>query len=61
MVKTDFYTYQKADYRTKGFGELKEFPIVVLIDKMSASASEILALALREQGSNVKILGTSSF
>ena len=61
VVKTDFYTYQKADYRTKGFGELKEFPIVVLIDKMSASASEILALALREQGSNVKILGTSSF
>ena len=54
-------SYQKADYRTKGFGELKEFPIVVLIDKMSASASEILALALREQGSNVKILGTSSF
>ena len=61
VVKTDFYTYQKADYRTKGFGELKEFPIVVLIDKMSASASEILALALREQGLNVKILGTSSF
>ena len=61
VVKTDFYTYQKADYRAKGFGELKEFPIVVLIDKMSASASEILALALREQGSNVKILGTSSF
>ena len=61
VVKTDFYTYQKADYRTKGFGELKEFPIVVLIDKMSASASEILALALREQGSNVKIMGTSSF
>ena len=28
---------------------------------MSASASEILALALREQGLNVKILGTSSF
>ena len=61
VVKTDFYTYQKVDYRAKGFGELKEFPIVVLIDKMSASASEILALALREQGSNVKILGTSSF
>ena len=61
VAKTDFYTYQKVDYRTKGFGELKEFPIVVLIDKMSASASEILALALREQGSNVKILGTSSF
>ena len=61
VVKTDFYTYQKADYRAKGFGELKGFPIVVLIDKMSASASEILALALREQGSNVKILGTSSF
>lgn len=61
VVKTDFYTYQKADYRAKGFGELKGFPIVVLIDKMSASASEILALALREQGSNVKIMGTSSF
>ena len=61
VVKTDFYTYQKTDYRAKGFGELKDFPIVVLIDKMSASASEILALALREQGSNVKILGTSSF
>jgi hypothetical protein len=61
VVKTDFYTYQKADYRAKGFGELKGFPIVVLIDKMSASASEILALALREQGPNVQILGTPSF
>ena len=61
VAKTDFYTYQKVDYRTKGFGELKEFPIVVLIDKMSASASEILALALREQGPNVQILGTPSF
>ena len=61
VAKTDFYTYQKADYRAKGFGELKGFPIVVLIDKMSASASEILALALREQGPNVQILGTPSF
>ena len=61
VVKTDFYTYQKTDYRTKGFGELKGVPIVVLIDKMSASASEILALALREQGPNVQILGTPSF
>ena len=61
VAKTDFYTYQKTDYRSKGFGELKGFPIVVLIDKMSASASEILALALREQGPNVQILGTPSF
>lgn len=49
--------------RQKMFSELeekKEYPIVALIDKGSASASEILAGALKEAG-NYDIVGVTSF
>jgi carboxyl-terminal processing protease len=47
-------------YKAEGGAELSEYPVVVLIDQGSASASEILAGALRDNR-NVKLVGEKSF
>jgi carboxyl-terminal processing protease len=47
-------------YKTEGNAELANYPIVVLIDQGSASASEILSGALRDDR-NVQLIGTKSF
>ena len=47
-------------YKTEGNSELANYPIVVLINQGSASASEILAGALRDNR-NVKLVGNKSF
>jgi len=47
-------------YKTDGNSNLADYPIVVLINQGSASASEILAGALRDDR-NVKLIGTKSF
>lgn len=47
-------------YKAEGNSELANYPIVVLIDQGSASASEILAGALRDNR-NVKLIGMKSF
>ncbi len=47
-------------FRTNGNGALKNIPIVILINAGSASASEILAGALRDDRS-VKLIGDQSF
>jgi len=47
-------------YKTEGNSNLANYPIVVLINQGSASASEILAGALRDNR-NVKLIGTKSF
>lgn len=51
---------QQTIYKAQGNSTLVEYPIVVLINEGSASASEILAGALRDNR-NVKIIGTKSF
>jgi carboxyl-terminal processing protease len=52
------------DHKTNYFGNKenvrKTYPIVILQNEHSASASEVLAIALRENG-NYPILGTQSF
>jgi carboxyl-terminal processing protease len=45
---------------TNGTGRLSEYPIIILMNKGSASASEILAGALRDNRS-IKIVGQTSF
>ncbi len=47
-------------YRSNGYKELQSFPVVVLINKGSASASEILAGALRDI-KQIKLIGETSF
>lgn len=50
----------KQIYKAEGNAEFANYPIVVLTDQGSASASEILAGALRDNR-NIKLIGTKSF
>lgn len=56
-IKYNLYNYAKY---TSGDGILKDYPLVVLINSASASASEILAGALSEIGGD-KIIGETSY
>lgn len=47
-------------YKTEGNSDFANYPVVVLINQGSASASEILAGSLRDNR-NVKLIGTKSF
>lgn len=51
---------QKKESLTKSTGEGLDIPIVVLINKGSASASEVLSVALRDNG-KAKLVGEKSF
>jgi len=51
---------QQQIYKTEGNSSLVNYPVVVLIDQGSASASEILAGALRDNR-NIKLIGAKSF
>ena len=52
------------DHRTHYYGNTenirKTYPIVILMNESSASASEVLAIAMRENG-NYPVVGTKSF
>lgn len=48
------------EYRTSGNGVLKKMPMVVLINEGTASASEIMAGALRDDR-GIKLIGVKSF
>ena len=50
----------KKYYKTEGNANFSEYPTVVLINQGSASASEILAGALRDNR-NIKLIGEKSF
>jgi carboxyl-terminal processing protease len=59
VVTTDSRTQGHAEYRTVG-GDLPHRPLVVLIDRNTASAAEILAAALADDAGS-KVVGTRSF
>lgn len=59
VVSTDSRTQGHAAYEAKG-GNLPALPIVVLIDRNTASAAEILTAALADEA-GAKVVGTRSF
>lgn len=61
VVIEDFGNKQEREvYKTKGSANLADYPMVILINQGSASASEILASALRDNR-GIKIIGETSF
>ncbi|MEA2056763.1 MAG: S41 family peptidase [Patescibacteria group bacterium] len=52
--------YDKTDYRSQGEARLEDIPTVVLVNKGSASASEIVAGALRDD-LGIKLIGKKTF
>jgi carboxyl-terminal processing protease len=60
VVKQEYIDGKFEEYKTMRNGKLLDIPIVVLINQGSASASEILAGALRDYG-RAKLIGMKSF
>jgi len=62
VVMENFGREQRKEvYRARGSGKFLNYPVVILINQGSASASEILASALRDNREDVRLVGETSF
>ncbi|HVC09351.1 MAG TPA: S41 family peptidase [Elusimicrobiota bacterium] len=52
---------ESQEYVTKGDGKYCELPLVVLVDKNSASASEIMASSMQDLRKGLVVVGTHSY
>jgi carboxyl-terminal processing protease len=59
VVQSEYQAYEAENFISKGRGELEKIPTVILIDQLTASAGEIIALTLQERG--VPLIGMPSF
>lgn len=60
VVTAKYKKMGEETFYSKGYSDLENIPTVVLMDEMTASAWEIIALALQEQ-IWTKLIGTQSF
>lgn len=60
VVIEEFGNKTRNEFKANGNGALKAYPMVILINKGSASASEILAGALHDNR-NIKLVGEKTF
>ncbi|MFZ2150762.1 MAG: S41 family peptidase [Candidatus Absconditicoccaceae bacterium] len=60
IVTAKYKTFGDENYYSKGYEDLGSLPTVVLVDGMTASAGEIIAMALQEQ-KGIQLIGTQTF
>lgn len=60
VVGEQYRSGERDEFKSNGNGALKNIPVVVLVNEGSASASEILAGALRDQR-KIKLVGEKTF
>ena len=60
MVREKFGNGEENVFRSKGYNIFNNLPLVILVNEGSASASEIMAGALKEHGI-AKLVGTKTF
>ena len=60
VVEAKYTTFPDESFVSQWYDELDKLPVVVLMDGMTASAGEIIALALKEKD-GATLLGTQTF
>lgn len=60
VVTAKYRSYPSESYKSFGYSEFESVPMIVLVDAMTASASEIIAAALKDQN-GATIVWTKTF